>query len=65
MGSALQAGLRSAGCIDHCVVAMQAQALESAVKRFSKLEDAAHEAQLATDIHAVRNHSNVWRLVLL
>lgn len=33
---------------------MQAQALESAVKRFSKLEDAAHEAQLATDIHAVR-----------
>lgn len=38
--------------------AMQAQALESAVKRFSKLEDAAHEAQLATDIHAVRHHVN-------
>lgn len=37
-----------------CCAAVQAQALESAVKRFSKLEDAAHEAQLATDIHAVR-----------
>lgn len=39
-------------CLRPCCVA-QATALESAVRRFSKLEDAAHEAQLATDVHAV------------
>jgi len=37
-------------CILHIY---QAQALELAVKRFSKLEDAAHEAQLATEVQAV------------
>lgn len=37
-----------------CVAMLRAQALESAAKRFSKLEDAAHEVQLASDVHAVR-----------
>jgi hypothetical protein len=32
--------------------------MESAVRRFSKLEDAAHEAQLASDVHAVS-----WSLI--
>lgn len=34
-------------------VLLQAQGMESAVRRFSKLEDAAHEAQMASDVHAV------------
>jgi hypothetical protein len=32
---------------------MQAQALESAVKRFSKLEDTVAEVVLAQEVHAV------------
>jgi hypothetical protein len=39
---------------------MQAQALESAVKRFSKLEDSAAEAVLAQEVHAVSGA--VWYL---
>jgi hypothetical protein len=45
--------LRAATLLSCIVAALQAQALESAVKRFSKLEDAAHEVQLASDVHAV------------
>lgn len=41
----------------HTPRAMQASALESAVQRFVKLEDAAHETQLLTELREVRGLS--------